>query len=70
MGETSAEVKVSELQGDKKSCLWGVSPRYAGRDAAFFFFGRDRCRYVWRDAAMYGEMPLFENIPWVLEAIM
>jgi hypothetical protein len=34
-----------------KSCLRGVSTGHAGREAAFF--GRDRCRYVGRVAALW-----------------
>jgi hypothetical protein len=34
----------------KKSCVCGVSPGHAGRNAAF---SREKCRYVGRDAAFF-----------------
>jgi len=36
-----AEIKASEIHGDEKSCLCGVS-----------LFVRDRCRYVGKDACL------------------
>jgi hypothetical protein len=46
----SAEVKVSEIQGDEKKVLSAAS--LPDTQVETILFGRDRCHYVGRDASL------------------